>query len=125
VLIDTDVLIEFQKGNSAAARAMGKIETKQVSLQSAMEFLQGARNPHEIKLLKRFMVEYDFAVLPLTENIGHRALIYIEEFALTHGLRAGDALVAATAVEHAQPLLTGNVRHFHCIKELELVPFRA
>ncbi|MBI4395753.1 MAG: type II toxin-antitoxin system VapC family toxin [Elusimicrobia bacterium] len=124
MLIDTDVLIEFQQGNPAALKSLEKIEDRFISMQSAMEFLQGARNPQEIKLLKKFLFDYDFTVLPLTENIGHRALIYIEEYALAHGIRAGDAIVAATAVENGQSLLTGNARHFRAIKDLDLVTFR-
>jgi len=62
-------------------------------------------------------------VLPLTENIGHRALIYIEEYALSHHLYAGDAIIAATAVENNMPLVSGNAKHFQSIKELTFHKF--
>ena len=37
----------------------------------------GARDKDELRIIKRLMVELSFAVLPLTENVGHRALVYI------------------------------------------------
>jgi predicted nucleic acid-binding protein len=59
-------------------------------------------------------------VLPLTENIGHRALVYIEEYGISSGMRAGDALVAATAVENGMTLATCNAKHFRSVKDLDL-----
>jgi predicted nucleic acid-binding protein len=63
--------------------------------------------------------------LPLTENTGHRALIYIEEFALSSHMRAGDAVIAATAVENNLTLVSSNVKHFKAVKELQLRGFVA
>lgn len=34
---------------------------------------------------------FDLPSFPLTENIGHRALVYVEEYGLASGMRAGDA----------------------------------
>jgi hypothetical protein len=61
----------------------------------------GGRDKDDLRIIKRFMVERSFAVLPLSENVGHRALVYIEEYGLSSGLRAADAIIAATAVENA------------------------
>ena len=35
----------------------------------------------------------------------------------------GDALIAATALEHRLPLLTGNVKHFAAIEHLVVEAF--
>jgi len=43
---------------------------------------------------------------------------------LTPCIRAGDAIIAATAVEHHLPLSTANTKHFRPIKELELKVFK-
>ncbi|MBP6676490.1 MAG: PIN domain-containing protein, partial [Vitreoscilla sp.] len=47
----------------------------------------------------------------------------MEAMTLSHGLQMGDALIAATALEHGLPLLTGNVRHFAAIPSLLIEGF--
>jgi len=71
-----------------------------------------------------FVQRGSFTVLPFSENIGHRASVYVEEYALSHAVRAGDAIIAATAVEHHLPLATANIKHFRPIKELDLKVFK-
>jgi predicted nucleic acid-binding protein len=62
--------------------------------------------------------------LPFTENIGHRALIYVEEHALSSNIRAGDAIIAATAIENNMMLVTSNVKYFKVVKELQFKAFK-
>jgi len=89
-----------------------------------MELLQGAQNKEQHAYIKDFLAEFNFEILSLTENIGHRAAIYIEEYSLSSGLRAGDAIIAATATEHHFELMTSNVKHFRTIRDLKLKPFK-
>jgi predicted nucleic acid-binding protein len=90
-----------------------------------MGLLQAAANKKQHRVIKDFLKLYGFQILPLTENIGHRASTYIEEYSLSSGLRAGDAIVAATATENNMTLATGNRKHFKPIKDRALKIFRA
>ena len=89
-----------------------------------MELLQGAKNKEQHRNVKSFINELGFSVLPLTENIGHRAAIYIEEYTLSSNLRAADAITAATATENNMTLSTSNSKHFKAIKDLKLKIFK-
>ncbi len=89
-----------------------------------MELLQGAREKRQHEHILDFLSEYTFRVLPLTENIGHRAAVYIEEYSLSHGLRAGDAIIAATATDNNLTLCTSNLRHYRPVKKLKLRAFK-
>ena len=122
-MYDTDILIWVQRGNEKAARLIDKDPDKYLSIYSCMELLQGARNRTHHNYVKDFVHELGFSVLPLAENTGHRALIYVEEYALSSNMRAGDALIAATAVENNLTLVSSNVKHFKVVKELQLKGF--
>lgn len=120
MLFDTDVFIWIQRGNLKAAGAINAAADRYLSAQTYMELLQGAQNKAQQRIVKRFVSDLGFVTLPLTENIGHRALIYIEEYGISSGLRAGDAIIAATAVENNLPLCSANEKHYRVIKDLVL-----
>ncbi len=124
MIYDTDILIWVQRGNEKAAKLIEKDEDKYLSIQSYMELLQGAKNKTHHKYVKDFISEFEFSILPLTENIGHRALIYVGEHALCSDMRAGDAIIAATAIENNIVLASSNVKHFKVVKKLQLKTFR-
>ncbi len=125
MIFDTDIFIWAQRGNEKAAKLFQKEEERYLSIQSYMELLQCAENKTQHKYIKNFLATFGFITLPMTENIGHRASIYIEEYTLSSGLRSADAIIAATAVENNMALASGNVKHFKTIKELMLKPFKA
>ncbi len=124
MIFDTDIFIWAQRGNEKAAKLMDETEERYLSVQTYMELLQSADNKNQHKYIKDFISSYGFIVLPFSENIGHRACIYIEEYTLSSGLRAGDAIIAATAVENNMTLVSSNAKHFKPIKELKLKVFR-
>ena len=125
MLFDTDVLIWCFRGNENAARRIdSESGDRLLSIVSYMELLQGARNSQEKKWIHSFLSDFNFTVLPLTENIGKRASIYIEEYALKHGIQMPDALIAATAIENGSELCTSNHKHFKCIEDLSLKTFK-
>jgi predicted nucleic acid-binding protein len=123
VLFDTDILIWLQRGNVKAAKLVDGATERHISVLTRMELLQGAENKTHLSHMESFIADYGFVVLPLTDNIGHRALIYVEEYALSYGLRANDAIIAATAIENHLTLCSSNVKHFKPIKDLKFHPF--
>ena len=124
MIFDTDIFIWAQRGNNKAAGIIDTTDSRYLSVQSYMELLQGARNKTQHRYIKNFLFDFNFTTLPLTENTGHQAAIYIEKYSLSSGMRTGDAIIAATAVENNLPLLSGNTKHFKMIPELKLITFR-
>jgi len=124
MIYDTDILIWVQRGNARAAKLIEEDEDKFLSIQSYMELLQGAKNKLHHKYVKDFITDFSFSILPFTENIGHRALIYVEEYALSSNMRAGAAIISATAVENNMTLVSSNIKHFKVVNELQLKTFK-
>jgi predicted nucleic acid-binding protein len=123
MLFDTDIIIWIQRGNQKAARAVDEESDRFISVITYMELLQNAQNKEQHLLVKKFLNDFEFITLPLSENIGHRASIYIEEYSLGNGITADDALIAATSIENNQKLLSGNYKHYKVIRELDLKRF--
>ncbi|MCC5828737.1 MAG: PIN domain-containing protein [Phycisphaeraceae bacterium] len=118
------MIIWVLRGSAKAAKAVDDADGRAISVVTYMELLQGARDKAEVRAIKSFLADMRFATLPLTENIGHRASIYMEEYGLSISMSMADALVAAAAIEANQPLITGNDKHYRAIKELDLKRFR-
>ena len=123
MLFDTDIFIWAQRGNPGAAKLLNQASVRLISAISWMEFLQGARNAAEFRLSKKFLLDLGFETVPVTEEASHRAMVYVEQFALSHRLTAADALIAGTAVELQMPLAT-SAKHFKAIPSLELKVFK-
>ena len=124
MIFDTDIFIWIQRGNAKAARLVEREQERFISVQTYLELLQGAANKQQHEYTKGFLKDFGFRTIPLSGNIGHRATVYIEEYSLSYGLRAGDALIAATAAESNMELCSSNAKHFKPIKDLKLKVFR-
>lgn len=124
MIFDTDVLIWVQRGNQKAARAINESKDRYVSVLTYMELLQEAQNRKQHEVILSFLGDLGFHTLPLTENIGHRTAVYVAEYTLSHGIRAADAIIAATATENNLSLCSGNAKHYRAIQELKLKVFR-
>ncbi len=120
ILLDTNVLIEILKGDTATCGQVESLEEAvALSSISAMELFYGALNKAEVRRLERFVALFQTA--HLSEQISLRAMSLIREYAKSHGLDIPNALIAATALENKAALLTFNRKDFHYISGLQLV----
>lgn len=124
MLVDTDILIFNQRGNELAAEWLDSRKHFSISAVTWMELVQGARDKAELRTLRQALRFWGAEIEPINEEISARAMFWLEEYALSHGLRMADALIAASAWYLGQPLATANDRHYRFIDEIELLVFR-
>ena len=124
MMVDTDVLIWYMRGNEKARGVIDKLGRFSVSAVTYMEIVQGIRNAGELKTLKRFMLRRGVECVSLDSRTTDRAIYLMERYALSHGLRLGDALIGATADIRGETLLTANMAHYKIIPGVTVEPFR-
>lgn len=123
MLIDTDVLIWYMRGNEKAYRSVEQANTFSLSVVTYIELVQGLRNKNELVQLRRAIQGWNTQILYLSEEISAKAMFYVEQHFHSHSLQLADALIGATAVAHGLPILTGNDKHYRAMKELQIKKF--
>ena len=58
------------------------------------------------------MASLNAQVIHIDELISSKAMLYVEQYALSHAMELADALIGASAVVSQLPLLTGNEKHY-------------
>jgi predicted nucleic acid-binding protein len=123
LLVDTDVLIWHLRGYAQATERLDPLPALVMSSVSYFEILQGMRNKVELQAFKKMLAQRQAQLLPITPAITARTGDLLEALNLSHGLGMGDALIAATALEHGLTVLTGNTKHFAAVDGLQLEEF--
>ena len=123
MLVDTDVLIWHLRGLPQATRRLDQLPNLTISAVTWLELLQGFRSKAEMVAVQKSFEMRKAQRLPLTSSITDRATALMESLTLSDGLQLGDALIAATALEHNLTLLTGNIKHFGSIAQLKIERF--
>ena len=124
MLFDTDVMIWAFRGNVKALSAIDEAQSRCISSITYMELLQGVRNKHEMREMKKFLSQLGFVTMSTNENISTRAMTIMEETALKSDLGVCDALIFATSCETGETLLSGNEKHFKEVPLMDAVKFR-
>ena len=125
MLFDTDVMIWAFRGNAKALSAIDEAQSRCISSITYMELLQGVRNKHEMREMKKFLAQLGFVTISTNENISARAMTIMEETALKSNLGVCDALIFATSCETGETLLSGNEKHFKEVPLMDAVKFLA
>ena len=85
--------------------------------------MQGCRNKDDLTRIKKGLAQCQTEILPVNAAVSDRAMQLIDAYALSHSLQLGDALNAATALEHGLAVLTANTKHFSPIADLRIEAF--
>ena len=124
MVIDTDVLIWYMKGNDKAHRAIENSKIFFVSVVTYMELVQGMRNKNELNNFRRALHIWNSEILYISEEISVKAMFFVEQHYLSHSIQLADALIGATAIAYGLPILTGNDKHYKVLKDIQIKKFR-
>lgn len=114
VLLDTDIVIEIQRGRDLqiGAKWASLVASGTIILYSpvvAAETWAGAR-PQEYPLVQSFFAS--LTCLPADYETGRLAGDLLYKYARSHSLEIPDALIAAAAIQHKASLWTLNRKHY-------------
>ncbi|MBA3237658.1 MAG: type II toxin-antitoxin system VapC family toxin [Parachlamydiaceae bacterium] len=122
-LIDTDVLIDYLRGNIQAVKFLKELINGSRCFLSSItiaELYAGVREGEERYILDQFIQE--FQMIPLNADIAMKGGIYRRDYGKSHGLGLADALIAASAEDYMLHLVTLNKKHYPMLKEIK-VPY--
>lgn len=124
VLLDSDILIDFSKKDPFVTERLEELQKASacyLSIISYMELLIGARNKEESRIITSFLERGGFGIIHINLTISYKAVDLIKSFALSHGLKIPDALIAATALDENLSIYTRNLKHFCHIPNLKIL----
>lgn len=123
-MVDSDVLIDVSRGvemTISILEALSKSSRFVVSAVTQMELVIGCRDRVSLQVTQRFLARFDG--LDISAEVSRQAVGLVTRYNLSHGLLMPDALIAASAIVNALPLLSKNQRDFRFIEDLNLLPF--
>ena len=124
MVIDTDVLIWYMKGNEKAQRAIENSTNFFISVVTYMELVQGMRNKKELNNFRKALHAWNSEILYISEEISIKAMFFVEQHYLSHSIQLADALIGATAIAYGLPILTANDKHYKILKDIQIKKFR-
>jgi len=118
ILLDTDVLIDFLRGNDKAIAFIDEFSSY-IILSSIVvaELYAGVKGDKELSVLDDFVSL--FRVVSIDADIAKAGGIYKRDFGKSHGVGLADAILAATADKENAELKTLNVKHYPMFKDLK------
>jgi predicted nucleic acid-binding protein len=122
LLIDTDVLIDYLRGQSVAVGYLE--ESNDVFLLSSIsiaELYAGVREGKERDALDAFIGAFE--VVSINTAIAVRGGLYRRDYGKSHGVGLADALIAASAEERNATLVSLNRKHFPMLTTV-IVPYQ-
>ena len=124
MLIDTDVIIFYMRGNEKAKKLIATSVGFHISVVTYIELVQGMRNKNELLSLRKAFRAWKTNIIYIDHEISSKAMFYVEQHYLSNALELADALIAATSVSTGIPLVTSTYKHYKVVKELDLTRFK-
>jgi predicted nucleic acid-binding protein len=118
VLVDTDVMVDFLRGNPKAIALLQTHSAWGILFSIiAAELYAGVRDDEELKKLDSLISL--FRVVPVSKELARAGGLYKKHYAKSHGVGLADAIIAATAEAENADLKTLNAKHYPMFEGLK------
>ena len=124
MILDTDVLIWYSKGQHTAVDFINGLDRFDISVVTYIEIIQGVRDKKELNAFKKALGILDAHVIQIDELISTKAMFFIEQYSLSHSMELADALIGATAINKQLPLITCNEKHYKHLPGIKVQKFK-
>ncbi len=78
LLIDSDVIIWYMKGNPKVYNVIEEQKVFFISVVSYMELIQGMQNKRELILVRKTIRNWNAKILYINEDISFKAMFFVE-----------------------------------------------
>ena len=121
ILLDTDVLIDFLRGQTEAVSLVAaSSERLMVSSVGVAELYAGVRGgPDGAEQAALESLLSLFRVVPVSDDIARLGGLYKRDYGRSHGVGLADGIIAATATTEEAELMTLNVKHYPMFSGIE------
>ncbi len=123
LLIDTDVIIDYLRGNSKAINYIEKMQKNHncyLTTITIAELYSGVRDGEEMQILDQFISEFHIA--HLNEKTAKKSGLFRRDYSKNHGVGLADCMIAAIAEELEAILVTLNTKHFPMLDNVRTYP---
>ena len=119
-LLDTDVLVDCLRGTPSSREWLASVagDAFQVPGIVAMEVAAGSRNKADLKVVRRFLDQFEI-VWPEAGEFA-RAFDLLASHRLDSGLGIPDCLIASMALSRSATIYTFNARHYRVVPGLDV-----
>ncbi len=119
VFIDTNIVIEYLKGNDEVIQMLYRFDTVYINDVVIMELYQGARDNRELKYIKKNILRFE--VLKINHEIILLGKEILEKYTLSHNTKIMDALIASTVILYNIDLYTLNRKDFRYLEQVNMI----
>jgi len=124
MIFDTNILIYVDRGNNKARNLILKSDNREISAVTYMEYVPYCQNAKELKIFHHFLESLHFNIIEINSEISLFSRQLVKQYALSHSMEMGDAIIAATAIVGNNTICSSNLKHFRQIDNLDIKHFK-
>lgn len=121
MVVDTNVFVDYLRESVDAKEFLMNNDKLLTSVVVVAEIIAGFDRKSEVSNFEKLLESLSCSVVQINQLVSKKGLNIFKEHYIGKGIGFEDCLIAATALDLDEPLVTLNVKHFRFIDGLDVV----